>query len=191
MRGDAADWDERYAAVERVWSVEPNRWLEEIAAPLRPGRALDLACGEGRNAVWLAQRGWDVTAVDFSAVGLAKGRDEAPDVDWVEADVRAWLPPAGAFDFVAVLYLHLPPAERATVLAAAAAAVAPGGTLLVVGHDRRNLDEGVGGPQVPSILLVADEVAEELPGLDVERAETVERPVGDAVALDTLVLARR
>jgi hypothetical protein len=110
----------------------------------------------------------------------------------VEADVRTWVPPAGAFDLVLVVYLHLPPVERAAVLASSAAALAAGGTLLVVGHDRRNLEEGVGGPQVPSILLRPDEVVADLPpGLDVLRAETVERPVGDAVALDTLVSARR
>lgn len=191
MRGDAADWDERYASVERVWSAEPNRWVEEVAGGLRPGRALDVACGEGRNAVWLAERGWTVTAVDFSAVALAKGMAASPEVEWVEADVRAWTPPPAAFDLVLVVYLHLSPEERAGVLASSTAALAPGGTLLVVGHDKRNLEAGVGGPQVPAILLDADEVAAELDGLDVVRAEIVERPVGDAVALDTLVLARR
>ena len=109
---DADAWDQRYAAAERVWSVEPNVWLAQVARDLSPGRALDLACGEGRNAVWLAERGWRVTAVDFSAVALARGRAGSEEVEWVEADVRAWAPPVDAFDLVAIVYLHLPPDER-------------------------------------------------------------------------------
>jgi len=198
---EATDWDERYAAVERVWSVEPNVWLAEVATDLAPDRALDLACGEGRNAVWLAARGWRVTAVDFSAVALARGRAAAPPVDWVEADVRTWSPPSpgnvAAFDLVAIVYLHLPPAERAAVLGTARRAVAPGGTVVVIGHDVRNIAEGVGGPQDPDILLDPTTLATELsegrgdgPGLAVIRAETVVRPTLAGDALDTIVVAR-
>ncbi|HET6949529.1 MAG TPA: class I SAM-dependent methyltransferase [Acidimicrobiales bacterium] len=188
---DADDWDQRYAAAERVWSVEPNVWLAEVAGDLPPGRALDLACGEGRNAVWLAGRGWRVTAVDFSSVALDRGRAAAPAVEWVAADVRTWVPPAAAFDLVAIVYLHLPPAERAAVLAAARDGLAPGGTLVVIGHDVRNLAEGTGGPQDPDILLDPGTVAAELAGLEVERAATVVRPTPQGDALDTLVVARR
>jgi SAM-dependent methyltransferase len=191
---DADEWNERYAAVERVWSVEPNMWLEEVARDLPPGRALDLACGEGRNAVWLAGRGWQVTAVDFSTIALDRGRATSAEVEWIDADVRAWTPPAAAFDLVAVVYLHLPPGERRPVLAGATAATAPGGTLVVIGHDRRNIAEGVGGPQVPEILLDPSDVAAELTGadgIDVVRAETVVRPTPAGDALDTLVVARR
>lgn len=196
---DATAWDERYAASDLVWSAEPNSLLAEQVADLRPRRALDLACGEGRNAVWLAEGGWAVTAVDFSAVALAKGRgrakrgihrsSRAPEVDWVEADVTVWpFPPDQAL--VVVLYLHLPGAERDDVLARAAAALAPGGTLLVIAHDRTNLADGVGGPQDPAILWDPDEAVAALGGLRVERAERVRRAVGDAVAIDTLVRAR-
>jgi SAM-dependent methyltransferase len=188
---DADAWDQRYAAAERVWSVEPNVWLAQVARDLPPGRALDLACGEGRNAVWLAERRWRVTAVDFSAVALARGRAGSEEVEWVEADVRAWAPPVDAFDLVAIVYLHLPPDERRGVLAAARAALAPGGTLAVIGHDVRNLSYGVGGPQEPAILLDPAAVAAELAGLDVERAETVARPTPAGDARDTLVVARR
>lgn len=188
---DADAWDQRYEAAERVWSVEPNVWLAQVARDLPPGRALDLACGEGRNAVWLAERRWRVTAVDFSSVALARGRAGSEEVEWVEADVRAWTPPVDAFDLVAIVYLHLPPDERRGVLAAARAALAPGGTLTVIGHDVRNLSDGVGGPQEPAILLDPAAVAAELAGLDVERAETVARPTPAGDALDTLVVARR
>jgi SAM-dependent methyltransferase len=188
---DAKEWDTRYAAAERVWSVEPNMWVVEVVDDLPPGRALDVACGEGRNAVWLAERGWQVTAVDFSAVALARGRTASDAVEWIEADVVAWAPPPGAYDLVLVVYLHLTPGDRRAVLGRAAASLAPGGTLAVIGHDRRNLAEGVGGPQVPEILLDPAEVATELGSLAVARAETVTRPTPDGTALDTLVVARR
>lgn len=187
---DAEGWDERYRAADRVWSVEPNVWLVEATAGLTPGRALDLACGEGRNAIWLHQQGWDVTAVDFSQVAIRKGIDADPAVEWICADVRTWEPP-GTYELVAVVYLHLPADERRTVLATAAGVVAPGGALVVIGHDVRNVAEGVGGPQDVSILLDPAVVAGELTGLEVIRADTVERPVGDAVALDALVVAHR
>jgi SAM-dependent methyltransferase len=194
------DWDRRYAAAELLWSAEPNRFLAAEVAGLAPGRALDLACGEGRNALWLAERGWRVTAVDFSPVALGRARElagrRAVEVGWVEADVRTWVPPIGAFDLVALLYLQLPPGERRGVLAAAASALAPGGTLLLVAHDLANLAEGHGGPQDPAVLTTHGEVTAELAGLLIERAERVERPVslpdgGEARALDTLVRASR
>jgi SAM-dependent methyltransferase len=187
---DATDWDERYAAGQ-VWSVEPNGWLVDAVGDLPPGRALDLACGEGRNAVWLHGRGWEVTAVDFSQVGLSKGRAAAPEVRWVCADVTTWEPPGAAFDLVALVYLHLPPLAWRTVLARAVAAVGPGGSLVVIGHDVRNLAEGVGGPQDPAILLDPAAIADAVGELHVERAGTVERAVDGGTALDALVVARR
>jgi SAM-dependent methyltransferase len=160
-----------------------------------PGRALDLACGEGRNAVWLAERGWEVTGVDFAEVALEKARGLAAsrgiEAIWVQADLLEYDPPREAFDLVAILYLQLPADERARVLRTAAAAVAPGGTMLVVAHDRSNLEHGHGGPQDARMLATPEEVAGELDGLEVERAAVVERRNGDLVALDLLVRARR
>src|SRR6476646_1454842 len=108
---DRRMWDARYAATESLWTFEPNRFLVRETEGLAPGRALDLACGEGRNALWLAARGWQVTAVDFSAVALDRGRERADrdglTVDWVEGDVLEWVPPERGFDLVAILYLHL------------------------------------------------------------------------------------
>lgn len=193
------DWNRKHGEVGLLFGATPNRFLVAEVEGLSPGRALDLACGGGRNAVWLAEQGWTVTAADFSDVGLASAAELAAergvDVEWVDADLRVWEPPAGAFDLVAILYLQIPADERRIVLARAAAAVAPGGTLLVVGHDRENLNGGYGGPKSPEVLLTPEEVAAELPGLDVERAERVLRPVetedGEAQAIDTLVRARR
>jgi SAM-dependent methyltransferase len=194
MRRDA--WNQRYAGAELVWSLEPNRFVAHEVADLPPGRALDVACGEGRNAIWLAKRGWDVVAVDFSSVGLDKARRLADaagvSVAWREADVTVWDPP-GEFDFVVVSYLQLAQPDLEAVFARIVPAVAAGGTILVVGHDTRNLDEGVGGPPDPAVLLDVPGVVALLGDLEIERAEVVERPVegADRPALDTLVRARR
>lgn len=197
---DAADWDARYAESELLWSAEANQFVVAELADVDPGRALDLAAGEGRNAVWLAQRGWTVTAVDFSATAVDKGRRLADhhrvDVDWIVADVVSYVVSAATYDLVLISYLHLPPGEFATVLRAAVAALAPGGTLLLVAHDRRNLTDGVGGPQEPTILTRAEEVVDLLgDDLTIERAGEVERLVetdeGRRAAIDTLVRARR
>ncbi len=194
---DSSGWDRRYAGSEFVWTAEANRFLVAEVAGLAPGRALDLACGEGRNTVWLAERGWQATGVDFSQVGLDKGARLAEargvTVTWELADVLEYRPPAAAFDLVIVLYLHLPDPDVRAVLGRAAEAVAPGGTLLVVGHDPTNIEHGHGGPQNPAILMAPDDIAAALGGLRIERAERVRRPVpsaGEGVeAIDALVRA--
>lgn len=192
-------WDERYRADELVWKAEPNRFLVEEVAGLAPGRALDLACGEGRNALWLAGKGWQVTAVDFSAVGLEKARRLASERELelilVEADVVEWEPPVASFDLVVLMYLHLPAGARRRVLRAATRGLAPGATLLVVGHDSTNLTEGVGGPQDPAVLFGPEDIVGDLDGLEIERAERARRPVatgdGEVDAIDTVVRAVR
>ena len=198
---DSAHWDERYAGRELVWTSEPNRFLVQEVDGLAPGRALDLACGEGRNAIWLAERGWQVTGVDFSKVGLDKARqlEEARGVhaEWILADLLDYRPEPKAFGLVIVFYLQVPEAQRTPVLTAAAAAVAPGGTFLLVGHDSGNLAEGHGGPQDPAVLYSAEDVSRDLKetGLRIERAERVRRPVqtleGERIALDALLRASR
>jgi SAM-dependent methyltransferase len=191
------DWDARYAAVENLWAVKPNRFLVAEVGDLEPGRALDLACGEGQNAIWLATLGWRVTGVDYSEVAIAKARARAErdgvDVDFVCADLVTYEPEARGFDLVFVLYLHIPSAQRTAIHANAAAAVAPGGTFLLLGHDLTNLTDGVGGPSDPDILYTADEIAAELTGLEIEKATVVLRDVAgqERDAIDTIVRARR
>ena len=195
---DARDWDARYAEGEFLWTVTANQFLTAITESLLPARALDLACGEGRNSVWLAEQGWTFTGVDFSPVGLDKARWLAGardvEVTWVEADVLKYQPPRQSFELVAVLYLHLSPDDLAVVLGRAAAAVAPGGTLLVVGHSLTNLSDGVGGPQVADILYTKERVEAGLTGLTIERSEEATRAVetvsGPRPAIDYLVLGR-
>ena len=199
---DRQQWDERYAGAEFEWSMHPNQFVAAELAALPPGRALDLAAGEGRNSVWLAERGWSVTAVDFSRVGLDKGRALGAArgvadgrVEWVVADLSEYSPARAAFELVLIAYLQVDAALLARVLAGAAAALTPGGTLLVVGHDLTNLTEGVGGPQRPDVLYTPEAITAGLPGLRIVRAErvrrTVERDGAQATAIDTLVRAER
>ncbi len=198
---DSDAWDHRYAGRELVWTSEANRFLVEESGALAPGRAIDLACGEGRNAVWLAERGWRVTGVDFSKVGLEKAQRLADargvQVDWIAADLLDFRPDQQVFDLVLIFYLHVPETQRTPIVRAAADAVTPGGTLLLVGHDSSNIKQGYGGPQDPTVLYTAEDIARDLQGsaLRIERAERVERPVetpnGRRVALDALVRAAR
>jgi len=196
---DQGAWDERYAGPELVWGAGPNCFVAEELAALRPGRALDLGSGEGRNAIWLAERGWQVTGVDFSAVGLARAADLARqrgvEVGWVKADLLSYQPSPAGYDLVLIAYIQLPADELAALVRTAAAAVAPGGTLLAVGHDRDNLGRGYGGPQYPHVLWTPESVAGALDGLTIQRAEQVRRHVqtaeGERVAIDTLVRAAR
>ena len=210
---DSRSWDQRYAEGARngtVWGAEPNRWLVAETREMSPGRALDLAAGEGRNALWLAQQGWQVVAVDFSAIALQTGQQIAEQMGpqvadhttWVYADLLEYVPERSAFDLVLLSYLHLPAPARRTVLRQAAGALAPGGTLLVIGHDATNPTNGHGGPRDASVLFTADDVvaelttdAEGLPALTVVRAGAVERPVetpeGPRTAIDALARLQR
>ncbi|MPZ68448.1 MAG: methyltransferase domain-containing protein [Actinobacteria bacterium] len=192
---DATEWDARYAETELAWGVEPNRFLAPEVDGLEPGRALDLAAGEGRNALWLAEQGWTVTAVDFSSVGIDKARriaaERKVDVTWIVHDVVTFEVEPGAFDLVIVFYLHIAPIDMKAVLAHATEALNQGGTLLIVGHDRANLASGVGGPQDPAILHDTEEITAELGALVIEKAQRVTRPVegSERDAIDTLVKA--
>jgi SAM-dependent methyltransferase len=212
---DSEAWDRRYSDPKFVWTSDPNRFLvseiSQLSAPGaelgngqargEPGRALDVACGEGRNAVWLAERGWRVTGVDFSSVGLEKARGLARSrrvaVEWVAADLMQYEPEPGAFELVIVFYLQVAAAARQAILRSVAVAVAQGGAFLLVAHDASNIEHGYGGPQDPAVLYTAQDVVDDLAqsGLDVQRAVTVKRPVqtadGERVALDALVRARR
>ncbi|MDR3544382.1 MAG: class I SAM-dependent methyltransferase [Candidatus Limnocylindrales bacterium] len=189
-------WDQRHAAQEPIESSEPDPTLVDEIGSLRPGRALDLGAGDGRNATWLARQGWQVTAVDFSGVAIERGRARAEagglEVDWQLADLLEWTPEARAYDLVTLFFIHLPREERRAVYARAANAVAIGGTLLVVAHDRTNLANGVGGPQDPDVLVSPAEIAAELTGYRVERAETMRRRAPDGRGpIDAIVRAVR
>ncbi len=188
----AQEWDSRYAGPERVWSAAPNAWVAATIGAWTPGRAVDLGTGEGRHGVWLASLGWQVTAVDFSAVGIERGRGGAHEagveVDWVVADVRTWEPPAGAtFDLVLLAYLHL----ADDVIGRARGWLAPGGALVVIGHSLRNLTEGVGGPSDARLLQTEAGYRAASEGLLVEQLGEVVRHLPEGDAIDLALVARR
>ncbi len=196
---DRRDWNSRYQGDDLLWTDRPNRFLVAEAEELTPGRALDLACGEGRNAVWLAERGWQVTGVDFADVALEKAQLLAEHrgvrADWIRADLFEYEPAPEAFDLVIVFYLQIPAERLRPILARAARAVAAAGVFLLVAHDSSNLERGYGGPRDPAVLYTAEDVLPALAELEIERAEqvvrTVETDEGVREAIDALVRARR
>ena len=203
---DRESYDELYRSAPAVWSGRPNRQLVVEASVLPPGSALDAGCGEGADALWLAERGWQVTAVDFSAVALERGAARAREaglddrIEWVPADLGTWSPPHGHFDLVAAHYLHSRGAHREALFQRLAAAVAPGGTLLVVGHLLDPAERGHGHDHAhdPDLLYTAEDVAAVLdPGLWVDVTTEVRERDPEAAsrtgntAPDTVLLARR
>ncbi|MHB8312490.1 MAG: class I SAM-dependent methyltransferase [Candidatus Dormibacteria bacterium] len=175
----SATWDQRFA--ERPWSSQPDPLLTALADGLPPGRALDLGCGPGRNAIWLAQRGWRVSGVDSSRVGLDQARDRAAAagvrLELVLADLHTYPVPDAAFDLVVVANLHPGPGGLTEILARAVVGLIPGGRLFVVGHHLDNL--GLDGPDDPALLYTVAGLAAELPdSLAVDRLERVERDPG-------------
>ena len=189
---DSAAWDERYAATALVWSAGPNQFVESEFSDLPAGRALDLACGEGRNARWLADRGWQVTAIDWSSVAVEKGRRVNDSVEWQVGDALT-APLPTELDLVVLAYFQVSDDARRTAVQRSFEALKPGGTFFVVAHDSTNLTEGTRGPQDASVLYTAEDVLDDLAGadLDVVRAERVPRVVEAGTAWDALVRAVR
>ncbi|TCK00518.1 class I SAM-dependent methyltransferase [Nocardia alba] len=215
---DAADWDARYARSELVWGAPPNSTVVEhvygldrkitlvpdesgVTPPLP--RALDLACGEGRHALWLATHGWQVTAVDFSQVGIDKGRTVAARlsrsvrsrVHWQTADITALeaADVTGPFELILMVFVHLPADERRALLHHLSGMLAPGGVLLILGHAARNIVDGYGGPQEPEILFSPEDLRADLARDDVTvtLAHEVFRPTEGPDAIDSLLIAQR
>lgn len=189
---DATGWDERYREKPLVWSAGPNQFVAEDLAHLEPGTALDVACGEGRNAVWLAELGWDVTGVDFSGVALEKAagmaRDRGVEVQWIRADVTAWAPER-TFDLILIAYVHFPGRAWTDLVSRASAWVAPGGHLYLVGHDI--ITVGVSGPPDPELLWDPESVATAVGDSTIVRAERRVRLLDEGQeAVDTVVIAR-
>lgn len=186
MEFDESFWDERYRQHGQhgsVWSGEPNAQLVAEVADLTPGSALDVGAGEGADAAWLARHGWRVTAVDISSVALARAAAAVEDdpetaarITWQHQDLTASPPPAGTFDLVSAQFLHLPAPQRDGVYSRLAASVAPGGTLLIVGHHPSDLDTGVRRPSSPGLLFTAEQIAADLDPDDWEIVTCTARP---------------
>jgi len=204
-RWDAAFWDERYGSSAALWSGHVNAVVRDEVAGLPVGRALDVGCGEGGDALWLAEQGWEVVGADVSRVALdraaARARETGlvPRTTWEHRDLLEWTPPAEAFDLVSVAFVHLATDDRRQVYAGLAGAVAPAGTFLVAAHHPRDLGV-VPRPPHPELFFTAEELADDLrsaPGSwEVLTAEARPRPGrhpdGHPVTLhDTVLRARR
>jgi SAM-dependent methyltransferase len=192
-------WDELYQAKPEIWSGNPNAALVAEASGLQPGTALDAGAGEGGDAFWLAARGWTVTAADISSVALERAAKRASErglaITWLHADL-AKVPAPGAYDLVTAHFLHVPKAEQPALFRRLAAAVAPGGTLLVVGHDLSDMEK-MPRPDLAQFGWTVDEVAAALDaGWTVVVAETRPRqatgPDGAEITIgDAILCARR
>ena len=195
---DAQFWDDRYGSREQLFSGNPNGVLVTEVADLTPGQALDVGCGEGGDALWLARRGWQVTAVDISRTALdraaAAGSDVAGRVAWSRADLTATPPPARSFDLVSVQYFPLEHEPDDLALYGLLAAVTPGGTLLFVGHDLADL---TGHEDFdPRDYYQPDEVARLLDDdwivlINERRPRTAPAPEGTPHTHDTVLRAER
>jgi len=197
---DAADWNARYLAQPDVWGTTPAaRIVAEVTAAedsgLGIGTAVDLACGDGRHARWLAAHGWSVQAVDVSEVAIEQARAKDSDdgrsgsVDWVVGDATSWTP-SEKVDLVVVGFLHLELGTLVDVLRRAGSWLRPGGRLVYLGHAAENLRHGVGGPQDPTVLPGIADLAPGADGLEVISLRHDLRPAGKATAVDVLLHAR-
>ncbi|CAL9436235.1 MFS transporter [Streptomyces sp. DH-12] len=170
-RYEAAFWDQRYHQPNPLWSGQPNPALVEAASALVPGTALEAGCGEGADALWLAQAGWQVTGTDFSAQALARAADHTPAalagrLTWQKADIRTWTPHddgAPCYDLVTASFLHFPSPLRLAVFAALASRVARDGHLVIIGHHPSDLDTAMPRPPEPDIFYTADDLIDDLP----------------------------
>jgi SAM-dependent methyltransferase len=201
-----AAWDERYRSRDALWSGKPNPYLVSETDGLTPGLALDAGAGEGADAIWLATRGWRVVAIDISAVALARAAAHAVDrgeniarrIEWRHEDLAAFEPAVASFDLVTVQYLHLPAAPRSVVFGRLAAAVAPGGMLLVVGHHPSDLQTTIPRPPLPELFYTGGDIAAMLDNgewdivTNAAPGREATDPDGNAVTIhDTVFRARR
>ncbi|MEO5874400.1 MAG: class I SAM-dependent methyltransferase [Streptosporangiaceae bacterium] len=196
---DKGFWDERYRSGPALWSGQPNPQLVTEVAGLRPGTALDIGCGEGADAIWLADQGWQVTATDISVVALDRAAGHAGDrkITWVQGDITDWTLDT-TYDLVSAHFIHADRTEREAFQRRFASAVAPGGSLLVVGHHPADLEFRLGRPDLTGFMFTAQDVAALLDPAEWEivtcenRPRTVDDPDGAAVTvLDSTLRARR
>lgn len=187
-----AFWNERYASQAKLWSGNPNPHLVTEAAGLVPGSALDVGCGEGADAIWLAEQGWQVTAVDISTVALDRAREHAGprQITWRQEDLLTWAP-TERYDLISAQYMHLPTHLRVDLVRRLAAAVTSGGALLMVGHHITDLDTTAPRPYDPDLFFTGDDLAALLDPADwqIVTNRTASREMGDVTLHDAVFRA--
>ncbi|QUH05619.1 class I SAM-dependent methyltransferase [Saccharopolyspora erythraea] len=197
---DAQFWDDLYRGRDQLFSGNPNGVLVTEIAGTTPGQALDVGCGEGADALWLARRGWQVTAVDVSRVALqraaAAGADVTGRVAWTHGDLTTTPPPTGAFDLVSVQYFPLRHQPDHTALRGLLASVAPGGTLIFASHDPADVPPDNEHGFDPGDYYQPDEIVKILDyGWSVlvneTRPRTASAPAGTQHTNDVVLRARR
>ena len=174
-------WDERFSEPGFAYGTEPNAFLESEADRIPRGRVLSLAEGEGRNAVFLADLGYEVTAVDSSSVGLAKAErlavERGVSITTIQADLADFEIEPGVWKGIVSIFCHLPPVIRTALHERCLRGLAPGGVFVLEGFTPRQLELGTGGPKTRELLMELDVIRQELPGLRFEIAREIERPV--------------
>ena len=182
-------WNETWADLEARDSGSDEILAEQVEG-LTPGRALELACGLGGNAVWLARVGWKVTAMDYSAVAIDKARQLAVEqgvaIEFVVADATSYVP-QNQYDLITCFYIQLFPTQRANMLANISKILTPGGTLIFVGHDKTGSPSGWSEEDLTS-LTTPEEIVAELPELQIEHAAVLSHDDGSS---NTVVRAIR
>lgn len=202
MNQKKLNWNKKYSEREWVWSPEPTTALVETLIDLPAGQALDLGAGEGRNSIWLAAKGWQVTAVDFSSVGIEKGQQIAKkqslDINWRCHDLEDFTAATDSFSLLIWVYVHIPNSLRQSIWTRLLSSLKPGGHFIYIGHDPANIGRGAGGPQNAEVLASRDDVCSDLQGFQILESKLIERPYGtdpghggqtNATALDALVHA--
>lgn len=178
-------WNQRYATEEYAYGKEPNDFLRRTADDIQPGRILCLAEGEGRNAVYLAQQGWKVTAVDISEVGLAKAQRLAAErgvhIETVQADLADFTIEPNSWEAVVSIFCHLPSNIRAPLHERVVSGLKPGGTLVLEAYHPRQLELGTGGPSTPELLADLNTLRAELRGMNLQLMQEIERPVQEGI----------
>ncbi len=182
----AKAWDDRFSQVDWMYGREPNQFLASLKGKLpSSGSALAVGDGEGRNGVWLARQGLDVTAVDASAVGLAKGKRLAADhgvqalYHTVEEDLQNWAWPHEHYDLVAAIFIHYPSALRKAMHDRYVAALKPGGLLVMECFEKRQLANGTGGPRDLDLLYDLNELKQDFAGLELELAQDLDQDLSE------------
>ena len=179
-------WDERYSTFKHYYGTEPNDFLREQVGRIRPhGTVLCIADGEGRNSVWLAKQGFDVTSMDFSPVALRHAQslaiEEGVNLRTVQGDLEVWDFGVGTWDAIVSIWVHMPPSYRGDAHQRCVQALRPGGCFILEAYRPEQISYGTGGPPEASMMMTSNTLATELAGLDLIVNQELDRSINEGV----------